>query len=405
MAGRARAACSIGMMDGAFFVSRTELLLWVNGVLNVNVAKVEQCASGAIYCQILDACHPGTIAMGKVNWMAKVDHEFVPNYKVLQAAFDRHKIERNIPVDLLIKAKYQDNLEFLQWMKCYWERSGAGAGNGYDPVERRQGKKLPAWAVARGCACAKESACPTHGVKPSTAPRSTSARSALGDKENARPRSADARDASKPGAASRSSPARRARDKENASPRRADPIDASKQFPRSGSARILGDKENVRPRTADPADVIKPSPAPRNCAAKPVALSPRSTLPKAPLAEPKSRVHPGVPALHGLQRAAHHNEEQPAQAMHSKEEVDELRDEAKELQRVMLGLEEERDFYFHRLRKVELLCKQLGEEVAQSNEGRGKMPACDQAVDDVLAMLYKTSGCLMNSRQAIAPSN
>lgn len=109
--------------------------------------------------------------------------------------------------------------------------------------------------------------------------------------------------------------------------------------------------------------------------------------------------------MHGLQRAAHHNEEQPAQAMHSKEEVDELRDEAKELQRVMLGLEEERDFYFHRLRKVELLCKQLGEEVAQSNEGRGKMPACDQAVDDVLAMLYKTSGCLMNSRQAIAPSN
>jgi hypothetical protein len=32
--------------------------------------------------------------MNKVNWMARVDHEFVPNYKVLQNAFDRIGIER-----------------------------------------------------------------------------------------------------------------------------------------------------------------------------------------------------------------------------------------------------------------------------------------------------------------------
>jgi len=69
-----RTASSIGMMEGAFFVSRTDLIQWVNKTLQVSLTKVEQCASGAIYCQIIDACHPGSVAMRKVNWMAKADH-------------------------------------------------------------------------------------------------------------------------------------------------------------------------------------------------------------------------------------------------------------------------------------------------------------------------------------------
>merc|ERR1719476_574814 len=130
--GMGRTASTVGMMEGAFFVPRTELLAWVNGVLQTSLTKVEQCASGAVYCQIIDACHSGTISMKKVNWMAKADHEYVPNYKVLQAAFDKNGIQRHIDVDKLIRAKYQDNLEFLQWMKCYWEREGAGRRD-YNP--------------------------------------------------------------------------------------------------------------------------------------------------------------------------------------------------------------------------------------------------------------------------------
>lgn len=144
-----RTASTIGMMEGAFFVSRTDLLQWVNSMCQVNLTKVEQCASGAIYCQIIDACHPGSVAMRRVNWMAKADHEFIPNYKVLQAAFDRNSIERHIDVDKLIRAKYQDNLEFLQWMKCYWEREGSGRTD-YDPVQAREGKPVPPWARAAG---------------------------------------------------------------------------------------------------------------------------------------------------------------------------------------------------------------------------------------------------------------
>jgi len=144
---RGATASSIGMMEGAFFVGRVELLRWVNTLLQINLSKVEQCANGAVYCQIIDSCSPGSVSMRRVNWAAKTDHEFIPNYKVLQAAFDRKQIQRNIEVDKLIRAKYQDNLEFLQWMKCHWERSG-GPDAEYDPYVAREGKQILAWAAA-----------------------------------------------------------------------------------------------------------------------------------------------------------------------------------------------------------------------------------------------------------------
>jgi len=145
----------VGMMEGAFFVGRTELLEWVNGLLAVNLTKVEQAASGAIYCQILDACHPGTVKMSKVNWMGRSDHEFIPNYKILQSAFDKNNIEKHVPVDMLIRAKYQDNLEMMQWMKAMADRAGAGIRD-YDAERAREGKSLPLWAKPVGGAARAE---------------------------------------------------------------------------------------------------------------------------------------------------------------------------------------------------------------------------------------------------------
>lgn len=119
--------------------------------------------------------------MHKVKWNAKVDYEFVHNYKILQSVFNRLKIDKvrpwapprglpgrpphlrssqyprhpplpraqHIDVDKLIRAKYQDNLEFMQWMKRFYDLN-CPEGTDYDPVARRQiGKGLSIAAPAR----------------------------------------------------------------------------------------------------------------------------------------------------------------------------------------------------------------------------------------------------------------
>ncbi|OMJ80234.1 hypothetical protein SteCoe_19549 [Stentor coeruleus] len=128
------------MMDGAFFVSKSELLTWVNSLLCVNISKVEQMASAAAYCQIMDVMYPGCIAMSKINWGAKYEHEFVNNYKLLQQAFDKQNVHKHIEVEKLMKAKYQDNLEFMQWFKRFFDLNCRG-GTDYNAIEKRKGAK------------------------------------------------------------------------------------------------------------------------------------------------------------------------------------------------------------------------------------------------------------------------
>jgi microtubule-associated protein, RP/EB family len=51
---------------------------------------------------------------------------------LLQAAFSKNHVQRHVDVDKLIRAKYQDNLEFCQWLKAFYDQSGATPNQDYD---------------------------------------------------------------------------------------------------------------------------------------------------------------------------------------------------------------------------------------------------------------------------------
>eukprot|EP01112_Ceratiomyxa_fruticulosa_P004659 TRINITY_DN151_c0_g2_i1.p1 TRINITY_DN151_c0_g2~~TRINITY_DN151_c0_g2_i1.p1 ORF type:complete len:283 (+),score=85.87 TRINITY_DN151_c0_g2_i1:167-1015(+) len=131
---------SFGMMDAAYFVGRVELLNWLNDLLQLGYTKVEQTCSGAAHCQVMDAVYPGKVPLHKVNFNAKFDYEYVKNYKVLQDVFTKLGVDKYIDVQKLIKGKYQDNLEFLQWMKKYYDLHHGNEK--YNAVERRMQAKV-----------------------------------------------------------------------------------------------------------------------------------------------------------------------------------------------------------------------------------------------------------------------
>ena len=50
--------------------------------------------SGAAYCQFMDMLFPGSIALKKVKFQAKLEHEYIQNFKILQAGFKRMGVDK-----------------------------------------------------------------------------------------------------------------------------------------------------------------------------------------------------------------------------------------------------------------------------------------------------------------------
>jgi len=135
-------SAAIGMMEGAYFVGRVELLAWLNEFLQLDYKKVEEVSSGAAHVQIMDALYRGKVPLSKVNFQAKLEYEAIKNFGILQGVFEKVGIDKRIEVGNLAKGKFQDNLEFLQWMKKYFDLNYNGEP--YDAIGRRAQSKCPA---------------------------------------------------------------------------------------------------------------------------------------------------------------------------------------------------------------------------------------------------------------------
>ncbi|XP_020815457.1 microtubule-associated protein RP/EB family member 1-like [Drosophila serrata] len=94
-------------------LSRHEMLAWVNDCLKSNFSKIEELCTGATYCQFMDMLFPNSVPLKRVKFRTNLEHEYIQNFKLLQASFKKMSVDKIIPIDKLIKGRFQDNLEFL----------------------------------------------------------------------------------------------------------------------------------------------------------------------------------------------------------------------------------------------------------------------------------------------------
>lgn len=132
-------------------MSRHQMLEWVNTMVNGHFKKIEELCSGN-YCIVqnvmltaetsqnftFNRCRilsndgndlPNCINLKRVKLSAKLEHECFHNMKLFQGALTRLKLDKTIPVDRLIKGRFQDNFEFLQWFKKFFDSQAPGLEN------------------------------------------------------------------------------------------------------------------------------------------------------------------------------------------------------------------------------------------------------------------------------------
>ena len=158
------------------------LLQWLNDLLQLE-ESLDDLVSGAAVCQVMDVLgkaartsqhqdnpsgFPDVVPMKRVNFRARLEHECVKNYKVLQGIFREFGIEEQPNWSTLAQGRSTELLELLRWTHRFCVEHGLTVsalqhedgglkrwvhenhvecldGQDYDPVRRRpmpkKGKK------------------------------------------------------------------------------------------------------------------------------------------------------------------------------------------------------------------------------------------------------------------------
>ena len=126
----------------AYFASKSELLNWASKLLDLELTSLEQLETGAIFCQLLDACHPGSVRLNKLNWKANNETDYISNFKIFQQGLTTNNINKPIDINRLIKGKQYDLNELLQWIYGYYLNSRDNVREVYNAKRKRGGQNF-----------------------------------------------------------------------------------------------------------------------------------------------------------------------------------------------------------------------------------------------------------------------
>ncbi|KAK9307961.1 hypothetical protein QLX08_001873 [Tetragonisca angustula] len=122
-------------------LSRHDMLAWVNDCLQSSFTKIEELCTGAVYCQFMDMLFPGSVPLKRVKFKTNLEHEYIQNFKILQGGFKKMNVDKIVPIDKLVKGRFQDNFEFLQWFKKFFDANYSRT-EPYDALAMRGGEAM-----------------------------------------------------------------------------------------------------------------------------------------------------------------------------------------------------------------------------------------------------------------------
>ena len=111
---------------------------------------------------------PGVIRLDRVKFGTRQEYEKINNFKIFQDGLTKVGCNTTVPVEKLVKGRFQDNFEFVQWFKTFFDANFDD--HEYDPLAARGGQPLggESKTVPRVAHAAPPARRPLAGNAPST---------------------------------------------------------------------------------------------------------------------------------------------------------------------------------------------------------------------------------------------
>ena len=126
----------------AYFNSTPKILSWASNLLDLEITNIDQMVTGAIFCQLLDACHPDSVQMNNINWRANCEKEYHANFKIFQQGLNKNNIDKTIDINRLVKGKRSELNELLQWIYNHYINDKEKYNEVYNAKMKRNGQNL-----------------------------------------------------------------------------------------------------------------------------------------------------------------------------------------------------------------------------------------------------------------------
>jgi len=319
--------------------SRNDYLKWINDMLQMRLTKIEQLSTGEVYCQFMEMLFPGCCPCSKIIFNPSMEVEYTQNFRYLQNAFRFIKVDKVVPIDRLIKGKYMDNFDFLQWFRKFVDANYDGEP--YDALAARGGIQVPKTASTNRSG---SKLTPTSSVDGPGTPKKTALVSPITRQYHHTGKVVSYNKShSNAGATSKSRPA--------------------SSSSSSSSAAAKGQNGGIRASNG-----AHPSSAASAAKRKPISRRPVSS--SSSNSPPASTTTAASAANHASKLA-------------------ELNGKLSDLKVGKQELEKERDFYMSKLTEIETICQSHETTTTEEGEEEVKTP-CDELVAAVLEIMYAT---------------